>query len=143
MAKCRPVPRTIAVTLLVAVSLSIGCSREPFTFVQASGRLTYEDGTPLPTQGGLRVVFSPTTPPVNGEFFPPSGAAFPDENGNFDRVSSSRRGGGLVRGEQRVAILYQDVDSTKFVPKEYTSPKSSPLLMDTDDSPFEIKVPRP
>ena len=125
-----------------AIVVCIGCSREPFELVPASGRLTYEDGTPLPTQGGLRIVFAPTAPPVNGDMYPPRGTAYPDENGNFASVSTSRPGG-MVRGEQKVAILYQDVDSKRFVPKEYTSPKTTPLIVNTDDAPFEIKVPRP
>jgi hypothetical protein len=132
-----------ACLVVAVVGTFLGCSGEPFDFVQATGRVTYEDGTPLPTAGGLRVIFSPTAPPINGEMYPPSGTAFPDEDGNFSRVSSSRAGGGVVRGEQKVAILYQDVDSKKFVPKEYTSPKTTPLVVNTDNLPFEIKVPRP
>jgi hypothetical protein len=128
---------------LVVGAFIVGCSREPFEFVPASGRLTYEDGTPLPTAGGLRIVFAPTEPPINGEIFPPSGAAYPDKDGNFANVSSNRPGGGLVRGEQKVAILYQDVDAKRFVPKEYTSPKTTPLVVNSDDAPFEIKIPRP
>ena len=132
-----------AFLVVAVVSTFFGCSGEPFDFVPASGRLTYDDGTPLPTAGGLRVVFSSTTPPINGEMYPPSGTAFPDADGTFASVSSSRAGGGLVRGEQKVVILYQDVDSKKFVPKEYTSPKTTPLVVNTDNVPFEIKVPRP
>lgn len=128
--------------LCVAIAACAGCSREPFEFVQASGRLTYDDGSPLPTEGGLRIIFAPTTPPINGEIYPPRGTAYPDENGNFASVSTSRPGG-MVRGEQKVAILYQDADSKRFVPKEYTSPKTTPLVVNTDDAPFEIKVPRP
>jgi hypothetical protein len=140
---CRIVASVRTCLVVAVVGVCFGCSREPFDFVQASGRLTYEDGTPLPTEGGLRIVFAPTTPPINGEIFPPSGAAYPDENGQFASVSTSRPGGGLVRGEQKVAILYQDVDSKRFVPKAYTSPKSTPLVVHTDESPFDIKVPRP
>lgn len=134
--------RDLACVLLTVVVVG-GCSREPFKFVPASGRLTYEDGTPLPTEGGLRVIFSPTAPPVDGEMYPPSSAAFPDADGNFSRVSSSRPGGGLVRGEHKVAVLYQDIDSKRFVPREYISPKTTPLTVNTDDAPFEIRIPRP
>jgi hypothetical protein len=134
---------TIAVWLVVAICVAFaGCSREPFELVQASGRLTYEDGTPLPTKGGLRIVFAPTAPPINGDMFPPRGTAYPDENGNFASVSTSRPGG-MVRGEQKVAVMYQDVDSKRFVPREYTSPKTTPLVVNTDNAPFDIKVPRP
>lgn len=134
---------TIALWLMIAfMVISAGCSREPFELVQASGRLTYEDGTPLPTKGGLRIVFAPTAPPINGEMFPPRGTAYPDDNGDFASVSTSRPGG-MVRGEQKVAIMYQDVDSKRFVPMEYTSPKTTPLVVNTDDAPFDIKVPRP
>ncbi|QEG33910.1 hypothetical protein [Bythopirellula goksoeyrii] len=121
----------------------LGCNSEPFDFVQASGDLAYEDGTPLPTEGGLRVIFAPTQPPINGEMYPPSGAAFPDATGKFSRVSSSRPGGGLVRGEQKVVILYQDLDSKRFVPKEYTSAASTPLVVNSDDAPFKLRIPRP
>lgn len=137
--------RRSAIASALALVISVlcgGCSQEPFDLVQGSGRLTYEDGAPLPTQGGLRIVFAPTTPPIDGEIYPPRGTAYPDDDGNFASVSTSRPGG-MVRGEQKVAILYQDVDSKRFVPKEYTSPKTTPLTVNTDDIPFEIKVPRP
>lgn len=125
------------------VAVLVGCSNEPFQFVKASGRVTYEDGAPLTTEGGLRLIFVPTTPPKGEDIHPPSAEAFPDEQGAYSEINSPIRGGGMVRGEQKVVIVYRDVVASQHVPKEYTSPKTTPLVVDTDDAPFDIKVPRP
>lgn len=85
----------------------------------------------------------PTTPPKGEDIHPPSAEAFPDEQGAYSEINSPIRGGGMVRGEQKVVIVYRDVVASQHVPKEYTSPKTTPLVVDTDDAPFDIKVPRP
>jgi hypothetical protein len=128
-----------------AISLTIfavGCSRSPFTFVPASGKITYEDGTPLPTEGGLRVIFVSTAAPREDGTRAPQAAAFPDARGEFSRVSSTRSEGGMATGEYKVAIMYEGTDAKRFVPRDYISPKTTPLVVHTDNLPFDIKVPK-
>jgi hypothetical protein len=120
-----------------------GCSRAPFTFVPASGKISYDDGSPLPIDGGLRVIFVPTAPPLEGGIRAPQAAAYPDASGNFAKVSSTRPGGGMAVGEYKVAIMYEGVDANRFVPKQYISPKTTPLAVHTDNVPFDIKIPKP
>lgn len=128
---------TIALTIF-----AVGCSRSPFTFVPASGRITYEDGTPLPTEGGLRVIFVSTAAPREDGTRAPQAAAFPDSRGEFSKVSSTRPEGGMATGEYKVAIMYEGADAKRFVPRDYISPKTTPLVVHTDSLPFDIKVPK-
>ena len=130
----------LAIVILIALA---GCSRDPFSFVQASGKVSYVDGAPLPTDGGLRLIFVSTAPPLENGVRPPQAAAYPDASGNFSKVSSIRQGGGMAAGEYKVAIMYEGVDAKRFVPKEFISPKSTPLTVNTDDAPFDLKIPRP
>lgn len=140
MSLAQTAPRVSLIAFLIVM---IGCSREPFSFVPASGTITYEDGSPLPTAGGLRVIFVSTAPPMGNGVRTPQAVAYPDSTGNFSQVSSIRRGGGMAVGEYKVAVMYEGADARRIVPKDYISSKSTPLIVNTDESPFNLKVPKP
>ena len=130
-------PRVSLIAILIVL---IGCSREPFSFVPASGTITHEDGSPLPTEGGLRVIFTLTAPPMEDGVCTPQAVAYPDSTGNFSQVSSIRQGGGMAVGEYKVAVMYESADARRYVPKEYISPKSTPLVVNTDASLIQLEV---
>jgi hypothetical protein len=108
-----------------------------------SGRLTYEDGTPIPA-GGIRLGFSVQgVEPVDGKY-PLPGEALVDAEGNFSKATTYRPGDGLIPGKHRVAIHYAtDAKGKLLIPKEYAHPSTSPLTVNTANLPLEIKVPRP
>lgn len=121
-----------------------GCgSNDPFDYVPVSGKVTYDDGTTLPI-GGFRIVFTSQDAAPVGTAHPRPGIAEVDANGVFEQVTSYRYGDGLVPGKHKVAIqVSQEQGKAAIVPKEYTNPLTTPLVVDTDDAPFEIKVPKP
>jgi hypothetical protein len=128
--------------LLVCVTC-FGCgSGGPFKYVRVSGKVTYEDGSPIP--GGCRLMFSSQDVAPVENAYPRPGMANVDANGNFDCVTSYKYGDGLVPGKHKVAIqAANERDGKLVVPKEYASTETTPLVIDTADSPLDIKVPKP
>lgn len=120
-----------------------GCgSNSPFEYVKVSGKLTYEDGTPIPADG-IKLVFNSQAPPI-GDAHPRPGSAMVSASGEFNDVTSYKYADGLVPGKHKVSILYAtDADGKLLVPVEYTKANTTPLMVDTADAPFEIKVPKP
>jgi len=49
-----------------------------------------------------------------------------------------------VPGKHKVSIIYAtDAQGKLLIPEEYTDLTTTPLVIDTADSPLVIKVPRP
>jgi hypothetical protein len=130
--------------LIAVLAALAGCGpSDPFDYVKVSGKVTYEDGSPIP--GGLEVEFVPLAEPVDPKTHPRPGFATMNDDGTFDSVTSYKYGDGLVRGRHKVAVrsFSDDLNSTGAVPEEYTNPQTSPLEVDTADAPFHLKVPKP
>lgn len=121
-----------------------GCGpAAPFDYIPVSGRLTYEDGAPIPTRG-IRLTFETLDVKPVGDMFPRPGDAEVDEEGNFALATSHKYGDGLVPGKHKVAIFYAtDAKGNLLIPKEYSRPETTPIVVDTANLPMEIKVPRP
>lgn len=127
---------------MVALGSGCGGTNSPFDYVKVSGRLSYEDGTPIPANG-IKLIFDSQAPPV-GNAHPRPGSAMVSASGEFKDVTSYKYADGLVPGKHKVSILYAtDANGKLLVPAEYTKGSTTPLVVDTADSPFEIKVPRP
>jgi hypothetical protein len=134
--------------LALATSLLLGCSDgNPFAYVPVSGKLSYDDGMPIPA-GGIRLqFFLQDVAPVDGAY-PRPAAADVDQTGAFSCVTSYKYGDGLSPGKHKVSIDYAtDAKGKLLVPKEYTHGGTTPLIVeiteDSVDAPLEIKVPRP
>lgn len=130
---------------LMAAFLLVGCggSGSPYDYTSVSGKVTYEDGTPLPSDGYTIKFFALDAPTVQGAT-PRLAQAHVDANGEFQNVTSYKPGDGLIPGKHRVSFIYADDKNGKsLVPTECTVPKESPVIIDTADAPLEIKVPRP
>ena len=133
---------------LLAVSLAglSGCgSGDPFPYVKVSGKVSYDDGSLIPADR-IVVQFVPQVPPLDPKTVPPYGLAEVDpKTGRFNVVTSHNYGDGLVRGEHKVVI--QTIDKRDhpmgLVPREYTQAKKTPLVVNTNQSPFDLKVRKP
>lgn len=122
----------------------VGCGDSgPFKYIPVSGRLTYEDGTPLPA-GGIRLGFKTLDAQPVGNAFPRPAEAVVDAQGNFASVTSYKPNDGLIPGKHKVTLYYAtDKQGKLLVPKDYADPSTTPLIIDTASLPLEIKVPRP
>jgi hypothetical protein len=125
------------------IGVVVGCgSSGPFDYEKVSGKITYEDGTPIP--GATRLQFIAQDAPAVEGASPRPAVANVNAQGEFDVVTSYKYGDGLIAGKHKVAIE-SGGDPTKRVPvaKEYLSPSTTPLVVDTAEAPFNIKVPKP
>jgi hypothetical protein len=125
--------------------VSSGCNRggSPFDYIPVSGRITYEDGAPIPA-GGIRLGFAIQGVPPKDGAFPAQADAVVDAEGNFPRATSYKYGDGLIPGKHKVTVYYAtDAGGKLLVPKDYTNPETTPLMISTDELPLVIKVPRP
>ena len=122
----------------------VGCgSGSPYDYTKVSGKITYEDGSPIPG-GRLRLRFVALDAPQVENAHPRPAFANPNIDGEFDSVTSYKYGDGLIPGKHKVAIEVGGAPSSVSpVPKEYLSSSTTPITVDTNKSPFDIKVPRP
>ena len=129
--------------LLLVCVLCIGCgSGGPFDYVRVSGKITYDDGTPIP--GGCRLAFVAQDAAPVGNSYPRPGMANVDGEGKFDCATSYKYGDGLIPGKHKVVIQNVSEQSGKpAVPKEFTNEATTTLIVDTHDAPFDLKVPKP
>jgi hypothetical protein len=130
--------------LTIVVLLSAGCGGEPFRHVPVSGKVTYEDGSPIPVDG-LSVAFHSQTPPVDAKTYPRPGMAAVDRaTGTLGSVTSHKFNDGLVQGKHKV-VLMVSVGSLppSIVPPEYGDLAKTPLEVDTASQPFHLKVRKP
>jgi hypothetical protein len=128
--------------LLVLLS---GCgAREPFSYAQVSGKVTYDDGALIPADP-LVLTFIPEST-GDGKTCPRPGTVTVDAaTGQFSAVTSHKLGDGLVPGKYRVTL-----GSPSVVPLfpgamslEYGDPGRTPLEIDTGNSPFKLEVRKP
>lgn len=143
----------LAIVTVIAVGCLTGCgSGGPFDYVQVSGKVTYEDGTPIPTEG-VFISFVPQTAAIDEVYHPRSGVAYLAPDGTFDVVTSYKYDDGIVPGKHKVLVNVRGMSfpksgekrnkANKDLPhfsKIYTSESTTPLEVHTDDSPFHIKV---
>lgn len=133
------------VLLVLLAGLSAGCSREPFQHVRVSGTVTYEDGSLIPVEV-LRLTFTPQAPPLDDKTYPRPGWSEVDvATGAFHSATTRRIGDGLVRGKHKVTLSGAGNSELprSLVPPEYQDYARTPLEVETDRQPFELKVRRP
>jgi hypothetical protein len=131
---------------IIACFVTAGCrDPNPFEQVPVSGTILYEDGSVIPAKG-IRLIFDSQAPPADAARFPRPASALVDVfNGSFASATTYRHGDGLVRGKHKVVldIVPPTEGNTPLVPPEYLSAKTTPLIVDTDSLPLELRVPQP
>jgi len=122
----------------------VGCgSRGPFSYVKVTGKVSYEDGSPIP-MSGIKLRFAAIDAPKVENAVPRPAYASVNSNGEIECVTSYKYCDGLIPGKHKVAFEPGGGPENKIpVPKEYQSISTTPLVVDTTDSPFDIKVPKP
>ncbi len=116
-----------------------GCHHEPYEYVKVKGKVSYEDGSVIPAKQ-LTVRFISQTPSQSTAETPRPGNAVVDvRTGMFDKVTSHTPGDGIVPGEHKVII----VQGGSLVPEEYCKVDTTPLKVNANDSPFDIKIKKP
>ena len=132
--------------LLVAILLAVtaGCGSEgPFEYVQVSGKIVYDDGSPIPFPDGTQMLFQSQTPPVNEVTHPRPGVAVLSADGTFDVITSYKYNDGLTPGKHKVLLYTLDPAVKLPIPPECLDIKTTPIEIDTADSPLEIKIAKP
>lgn len=128
----------------VALAGAGGCGDEgPFDYMPVHGKVTYEDGAPIPAAGIMLQFQSQDAQPV-GDMHPRPATASVGADGSFANATSLKYGDGLIPGKHKVALQYAtDAQGKLLVPREYAHLGTTPLVVDTGDGSIEIKVPRP
>jgi len=124
-----------------------GCSHnsDPFSYVKVSGKVTYEDGSLIPADR-IILKFMPENAPVVGNLHPRGGLSNVDvKTGEFKSVTSHTPRDGLVPGKHKVIITGDDNVPlpASIVPEDYADFKTTPLEVDTEYTPFHLKVTKP
>ncbi len=137
-------PSVCGLLSLLACGFVAGCgSNSPYAYQKVSGKITYEDGSPI-SGSGLILRFAAQDAPKLESAVPRPAFARTNAQGEFECVTSYKFGDGLIPGKHKVAIEPQgSLDAAPAVPKEYRSISTTTLVIDTADSPLEIKVPKP
>ncbi len=124
----------------------LGCGDgAPFAQVNVSGKVTYEDGSLIPAER-LVITFVPQTPAKDAKTHPRPGRAEVNvADGTFDTVTTNTYGDGVVSGKHKVLVEAQTAVGTPSgeVPAEYADGGKTPLIVDTADAPWEIRIGKP
>jgi hypothetical protein len=140
---------TFRFELLAAAALSLahaGCSGSgsPFESVPVSGKVTYEDGSPIPVPG-MTLFFHSMEPPRDG-MHPRPATVGVGADGTFKDITTYKPADGLVLGKHKVSLVAQKGEKlTNQIPMEYALPDKTPLVVEITESGqfLEIKVPKP
>jgi hypothetical protein len=140
-------PRLVGCLLACVAGLcAVGCSDgSPYDLVKVSGTVKYEDGSLIPAETIL-LKFEPQAAALDAKTHPRK--AYAEVNvadGTFDTVTTHKYGDGVVAGLHKVLVIptTRDGKVTKFIPQEYRHPTTTPIEIDTDKLPLEIRVKKP
>jgi len=133
-----------AIAICTTVMGLAGCgSSGPFDYVKVEGKFVYEDGSPIPLNGESRVVFKSEAAPIDEIYHARPAVAYVGADGTFTSVTSHKYGDGLVPGKHKVILSAVDAEGKPLIPREYSDPNTTPLELDTADSPLVLKIRKP
>jgi hypothetical protein len=128
-----------------------GCgSGTAFPMDRVEGRVRYEGGSLVPSPS-IIVRFEPLRPPIDAKTHPKAGMAKVDpRDGSFKQVTTYKFGDGIVRGRHKVLLSDgtaaagpEDDADKSLIPQEYRDGATTPLEVDSRDSPFTFEIPKP
>lgn len=143
----RTTPVRCALGLWVAAAAgAIGCSGgNPYDIVEVDGTVTYEDGSLIPADS-IMLKFNPQAAPLDTKTHPRKGIAQINvADGTFQFATTHKYADGLVAGKHKVMVAAypKDGKAVNLVPKEYLRPDTTPIEIDTDKLPLEIRIKKP
>lgn len=134
------------VVVIAGLITCCGCSSaDPFAYVQVSGKVTYEDGSPIPADS-IRLTFVPQSKSLDEKTHARPGVAEVSvADGSFSVVTSRKHGDGVVPGRHKITVVALDATQTPTdaVSGEYAAEATTPLEVDTANQPFNLLVPKP
>jgi hypothetical protein len=132
---------------VVVLGLLSGCgSGKPWDLVKVNGKVTYEDGSPIPV-ASMKLYFASQQPPADAKTFPRQGSVGVNvADGTFDNVTTYKYADGLIAGRHKVVVAAYDADSRDLSPKvpgEYATASTTPIEIDTANVPLQIRIRKP
>jgi hypothetical protein len=138
--------RVVVCLLGLIVLGALGCSGgSPYDLVTVAGTVKYEDGSLIPADT-IILKFEPQAKPLDAKTHPRKAYGRVNvTDGTFDTVTTHKYGDGIVVGRHKVLIVPMTSDGkvTKLVPHEYSNSAKTPVEIDTDKQPLEIRVKKP
>ena len=135
-----------ATAIYFSVACAVGCSGgNPYDLVDVSGKVTYDDGSLIPA-GSIMLKFDPEAAPIDTKTHPRKGFALVNVgDGTFEYATTHKHADGLVAGKHKVLVVAyaEDGKAANVVPKEYQRPDTTPIEVDTENLPLEIKIKKP
>ncbi|MEM8944362.1 MAG: hypothetical protein AAGD11_04190 [Planctomycetota bacterium] len=121
----------------------VGCggSSSPYAMVKASGQVLYEDGSPIPAES-IMIRFDSQESAIDAKTHARPGMATAGADGKFGEVTTSKYADGIVRGKHKVQLSAADAQGKPLIPVIYGSAQT-PIEVDSSETPFEFRVPRP
>lgn len=126
------------------IALTSCGSSDPFAYVEVSGKVIYDDGTPIPADS-IRLTFVPQSEALDEKTHARPGVAEVNvADGTFSVVTSRKHGDGIVPGKHKVTVVALDATQTPTdaIPSEYATAANTPLEVDTANQPFNLSVRR-
>lgn len=142
--KCNRRPRLRGLACGVAALLLAGCSEStPYGVVPVSGKIVYDDGSVIPAEEMI-LSFRSMEQPLDPKTHPRTGMCRVNVgDGTFESVTTYAHADGAIRGKHKVSVAFRGGNGKNIVPKDYTSELTTPLVVDTNEAPFTMSIPKP
>lgn len=125
------------------VLFASGCGgSSPYPMTKVSGKVLYEDGESIPAET-IAIRFDSLESALDAKTHPRPGMAATGPEGAFEVVTTSDYADGIITGKHKVQISATDAQGKNLIPPEYGNYETTPIEVNSADSPFEFRVPRP
>lgn len=129
---------TVGVVSALLLCGIVGCGPgEPFEMLPVSGKVTYEDGSPI-SAARVEVVFESQAGPVDQKTYPrPGRAEVKVADGTFSAATSHKYGDGLVIGKHKVRVI--SYDASEMPAELEVTPSEIEVGPDSTEFVFQVK----
>jgi hypothetical protein len=136
-----------ACCVVVLALVLASCGTDPFSYVDVTGTVKYEDGSLIPA-AFVTVTFESQSEGIDEKTKPRPGLAVVKEDGTFGQVTSSPQaiGQGIVPGKHKVVVraFGEMEEQLDVIPPEYSDVTTTPLEIDTNEKThFDLKIRKP
>ncbi|WP_145060930.1 hypothetical protein [Adhaeretor mobilis] len=89
------------------------------------------------------MLFASQSPPIDGKYYQKPAVAYVDADGTFESATSHKYKDGIAVGKHKILISASDAQGKLLIPSEYGNIDTTPLEIDAEESPFELKIRKP